>query len=107
MASSALRRERLRSIRQLKQAGLSSTEIGRELGLAPSTVRDYLNDPTRSKARIRQRARLFVLGGPTLGGTQVTDVSRKWRRGGPAKGASPTAAEKRGRQLRAIVGYYR
>lgn len=102
---SNFRLERLRTITELKKAGMSSSQIGRQVGLAPSTVRDYLNDPNRAKARTRQSAKLYVLDGPTLGGTEVTQVKRRWKSGGPAKGNSIAAFEKRGRQLRAVVGW--
>ena len=103
--ASNFRLERLRTITELKKAGLSSSQIGKQVGLAPSTVRDYLNDPKRAKARIRQARKLYVLDGPTLGGTEVTRVRRRWKSGGPAKGNSIAAMEARGRQLRAVVGW--
>ena len=103
--ASNFRLERLRTITELKRAGLSSSQIGKQVGLAPSTVRDYLNDPHRSKARIRQTRKLYVLDGPTLGGTEVVQVKRRWKSGAPAKGHSIEAMEKRGRQLRAVVGW--
>lgn len=103
--ASNFRLERLRTIQELHKAGLSSPQIGREVGLAPSTVRDYLNDPTRVKARVRQRSRLLVLDGPTLGGTEVTTTRRRWKNNAQAKGHSIASAEKRGKQLRAVVGW--
>lgn len=95
--ASATRRARLKAIRALKAKGRSSAEIGRELNLAPSTVRDYLNDPFRAKARRRQR-RYGVTGIKT-----VSEMHPPWKRSAPSeKGASY-----RGRQMRALTGYYK
>lgn len=106
MASSvsALRAARLRRIRALKKRGWTSARIGRELDLAPSTVRDYLNDPTRAKARIRQ-SRYSVVGvSMPADGTPIRSVKARWKRGGPHQGEGMAHAETRGRQLRAIIG---
>ena len=95
MAASALRQARVRDVLRLRKQGLSSSEIGKRLGLKPSTVRDYWNDPDRAKARIRQR-KYGVVGIKT-----VTEMHPPWKRSRPADTASS-----RGRQMRALTGYY-
>lgn len=99
-----LRRRRIAEARKLKKQGLTSAQIGAQMGLAPTTVRDYLNDPQRRKARKRQ-SRYSVVGvSMPAGGTPIESVRAKWERGAPAKGVGMGAARKRGRQLRAIIG---
>jgi len=46
------RRERVDMAHQLR-AGMATRDIARRLGVAPSTVRDYLSDPDSEKARRR------------------------------------------------------
>ena len=94
-APSALRKARVRDVLRLRKQGLSSTEIGKRLGIKPSTVRDYWNDPYRENARIRQR-KYGVIGIKT-----VTEMHPPWKRSAPASTASA-----RGRQMRALTGYY-
>ena len=100
------RQLRLGAIRRLHDRGLSSREIGRQLDLAPSTVRDYLNDPYREKARLRQS--FHSVRGVTMpaGATPITKVKARWARGGPVKGRGALAADARGVQLRAVIGSY-
>ena len=106
MSVSETRRERLRAIRAAKKRGLTSKQIGAEIGIAPSTVRDYLNDPGREKARIRQRRYSVVGISMPAGGTPIRDVKARWKRGGPHRGEGMEAARIRGRQMRAVTGYY-
>lgn len=96
MTPSTLRKARIRDVARLRRQGLSSTQIGERLGLKPSTVRDYWNDPYREKARRRQR-KYGVTGIKT-----VTEMHPPWKKSRPSeKGASF-----RGRQMRALTGYY-
>jgi hypothetical protein len=78
--------------------------VCRELGIAPSTVRDYLNDPFRAKARKRQRT--YAVDGVTMpaGGTPIKAVtpSAKFT---PHKGKGVAHNLARGRQMRAIIGW--
>ncbi len=101
---SPTRRARLARIRSLKAEGKTSAQIGREMGLAPSTVRDYLNDPLRAKARRRQLA--YAVEGVHMpaGGTPITSVrpSAKFH---PHKGRGVSHNLARGRQVRAIIGW--
>ena len=97
MAASALRQARVRDVLRLRKQGLSSTEIGKKLGLKPSTVRDYWNDPNRTKARIRQR-KWGVTGIKT-----ATEMHPPWKKSRP----STLGASSRGRQMRALTGYYK
>jgi hypothetical protein len=101
---SPTRRARLARIRALKAKGRTSTQIGRELDLAPSTVRDYLNDPYRQKARKRQRT--YGVEGVTMpsGGTEITEV-RPSAKFTPHKGKGREHNLARGRQVRAIIGW--
>lgn len=98
------RAARLAAIKRLKAKGRTSSQIGRELGLAPSTVRDYLNDPDRARARKRQLR--YAVEGVTMpaGGTEVTHVtaSAKFT---PHKGKGRSHNLARGRQYQAIVGW--
>lgn len=96
-ALSALRRHRLHRCHGLRAQGLTSAAVGRRLGIAPTTVRDYWNDPLRVKARARQ-AQLGVAGGGT--------VAKKWRRGGPHQGTGARHARVRAVQLGIIRGHY-
>lgn len=106
MAASALRAERLRRIKALKRQGLSSPQIARELGIAPSTVRDYLNDPYRQKARRRQRR--WAVEGVSMpaGGTEISAVKGKTKKWHPHEGKGRIHNQARGRQMRAVIGYY-
>ena len=101
---SPTRRARLKRIRALKAEGKSSAQIGREMGLAPSTVRDYLNDPLRAKARRRQLA--YAVEGVHMpaGGTPITQV-RPSAKFTPHKGRGVSHNLARGRQVRAIIGW--
>jgi hypothetical protein len=107
MAGTAKRRERLAIIRRYKRQGLTSQEIGQRTGIAPSTVRDYLTDPRRERARSRQR-QLGVTGVTNPSGVYpVTKLKASgWKRGGPHRGRGAENAATRGRQVRALIGYY-
>ncbi len=102
--TSSTRRQRLATIRRLKKQGESSSAIGKQLGLAPSTVRDYLNDPQRVKARRRQLT--YAVEGVRMpaGGREVTHVTRS-AKFTPHKGKGRVHNQARGRQYRAIVGW--
>lgn len=106
MAVSAIRRARIVKVQALKKHGFSSPEIGKRLNLAPSTVRDYLNDPYRGKARKRQRKFPVVGVSMPAGGTEISAVKTRWKSGAPAQPEGPAGAAKRGRQMRAVIGYY-
>lgn len=93
---SALRKARVRDVLRLTRQGKSSSEIAKQLGIAPSTVRDYRNDPYRTKARVRQR----VYG--VTGIKTVTEMHPPWKKSAPSK----LGASHRGRQMRALTGYY-
>jgi hypothetical protein len=103
---SVLRKRRIARVQALKSQGLSSAEIGRRLKLAPSTVRDYSNDPLRKRARHRQRK--YPVRGVHMpaGGTAIEAVKANWKRGGPAGEPGLADATLRGRQMRAVIGYY-
>lgn len=101
---SELREQRVKLVQELTAQGMSSTLIARQLGIASSTVRDYRSDPDRGLARARQ-AQLGVEG-IAIQGTPVERVKRRWELGGPHKGRGSVHAAVRGKQLRAIVGYY-
>lgn len=105
-AVTAFRLRRIRRIAGLRSQGLSSRQIGHRLGLAPSTVRDYVNDPFRQRARKRQRRWGVVGVSMPAGGTPIDYVKGHWKSGAPHKGASLHDAEVRGRQLRAVIGSY-
>lgn len=99
-ARGASRKQRLRAARRLKAQGLSSPAIGKRLGIAPSTVRDLLTDPTRSNAKRRQknlsrrRARARVR------------AARGWKRGGPVTrnpGESYADFRKRQKSQRGVI----
>lgn len=100
----ALRLRRIRRIAGLRAQGLSSSQIGKRLDLAPSTVRDYINDPFRQRARKRQRRWGVVGVTMPAGGTPIDYVKGSWKRGAPHEGVSLRDAEIRGRQLRAVIG---
>jgi hypothetical protein len=98
--------KRIRRIASLRSQGLSSPQIGKRLGIAPSTVRDYERDPFRKKARRRQ-LRYGVEGvSMPAGGTPIESVKAHWKSGAPAKGKGVAANLKRGRQMRAVIGSY-
>lgn len=101
---SPTRRARLTRIRELKAQGKTSAEIGEEMGLAPSTVRDYINDPFRAKARHRQLE--YAVEGVHMpaGGTPITSV-RPTAKFTPHKGKGVSHNLARGRQMRAIIGW--
>lgn len=99
-SASALRKRRVRRVAALRAQGLTSAQIGKRLGLAPSTVRDYWNDPLRRRARARQ-ARWAVTG---VAG--ITSVKKEWRKGAPHPGKGAPHAAARGRQMRAVIGSY-
>ena len=101
-----LRKRRIVRVQALKAQGLSSVEIGRRLKLAPSTVRDYINDPLRLRARHRQRH--YPVRGVHMpaGGTPIAAVKSHWKSGGPAGEPGLAGAAIRGRQMRAVIGYY-
>lgn len=103
-AVSVLRLRRIRRIAGLRAQGYSSSQIGHRLGLAPSTVRDYVNDPFRQRARKRQRRWGVVGVTMPAGGTPIDYVKGHWKKGAPHKGTSLHDAEIRGRQLRAVIG---
>ncbi len=106
MAASALRVKRIRRIAALRSQGLSSSQIGKRLDLAPSTVRDYERDPFRTKARRRQRR--YAVEGVSMpaGGTEIASVKGSWKKGGPHEGKGRVHNQARGRQMRAVIGYY-
>lgn len=97
---SATRRRRLHRVHALQAQSLTSRQVGQRLRLAPSTVRDYWNDPLRAKARARQ-AQLGVAG---VEG--VRTVAPVWKRGGPHRGRGAVHARIRARQLAAVRGRY-
>ncbi len=101
--ASALRAARLKRIRALKAQGRSSAQIGSELGIAPSTVRDYLTDPNRERARKRQLS-YAVDPGVSLNGGEVTALhpSAQFT---PHKGKGRVHNAARNRQARAIIGW--
>ena len=100
------RQTRIELVRELKRKGYSSREIGERVGVAPSTVRDYLLDPGRVKARRRQRE-LGVSGVTNPSGVYpVTGMKSRWKKGGPHRGKGETNAYVRGIQMRALIGYY-
>ena len=101
---SAERKRRIRRIHGLRSQGLTSPQIAHRLGLAPSTVRDYINDPFRQRARKRQRRWGVVGVTMPAGGTPIDYVKGTWKRGAPHEGVSLRDAEIRGRQLRAVIG---
>jgi predicted transcriptional regulator len=101
--STPTRAARLAKIRALKAKGLTSPQIGKELGLAPSTVRDYLNDPERSSARKRQLRYAVEPGLPLNGGEIVAlHPSAKFT---PHKGKGRVHNAARRRQAQAIIGW--
>lgn len=101
--ASPLRAKRLTEIRRLKASGRSSAQIGRELGLAPSTVRDYLTDPNRERARKRQLT-YAVEPGVNLNGGEVTAL-RPSAKFTPHKGKGKGHNAARNRQARALIGW--
>jgi hypothetical protein len=104
VASSDLRRRRVRRIAGLRAQGLNSPQIGKRLGIAPSTVRDYERDPFRQKARRRQKR--WAVEGVSMpaGGTPIAGVKGRWAKGAPHKGVGKAHNLARGRQLRAVIG---
>lgn len=106
MALSKARQVRIRRVHALRAQGLSSPQIGTRLGIAPSTVRDYINDPYRQRARKRQRR--WAVDGVSMpaGGTEITSVKGKWRSGGPHQGEGVAHNRARGRQMQAVIGHY-
>lgn len=109
MALSTTRQARIQRVHGLKSQGLSSKQIGERLDLAPSTVRDYLNDPLRRKARRRQLK--WGIGGVHMpeGGTEILRYKKtRWKNSQkPAGPPGPAGEAKRERQMRAMIGYYR
>ncbi len=101
--ASALRIARIAEIGRLKSQGLSSAQIGKRLGLAPSTVRDYLTDPNRDRARRRQLS-YAVDPSVSLNGGEITALhaSKKFT---PHKGRGKGHNAARNRQVRAIIGW--
>ena len=101
------RRGRVELARRYKAQGLTSRAISERMGIAPSTVRDYLTDPYRRRARSRQR-QLGVTGVTNPSGVYpVTNLKASgWKKGGPHRGAGATGAYVRGVQVRALIGYY-
>lgn len=106
MAATALRKRRVRRIASLRSQGLSSSQIGKRLNLAPSTIRDYERDPFRDKARKRQRR--YAVEGVTnpSGEYEVKTMKGTWKSGGPHEGKGRVHNKTRGRQMRALIGYY-
>ena len=102
--ASPLRVRRIRRIAALRSQGLSSTQIGKRLRLAPSTVRDYERDPFRAKARRRQKR--WAVEGVSMpaGGTPIAGVKGTWKKGAPHKGVGRHHNIVRGQQMRAIIG---
>ena len=100
------RASRVGIVRELTRRGYSSREIGERLGIAPSTVRDYRTDPERASARIRQRKLAVVGVDMPEGGTPIAGVKPRWKRGAPHRGEGMFHARVRGRQMRAIIGWY-
>ena len=106
MAVSATRQRRIRRVQALRSQGLSSSEIGRRLNLAPSTVRDYWGDPLRKKARVRQR-RYGVSPAIHMPRGVITSVKAPTKRWHPAgKPNTEAGAKARNRQMRAVIGSY-
>ncbi len=97
------RRVRIRRIAALRAQGLSSPQIGKRLGIAPSTVRDYENDPYRQKARRRQLS-YAVEPALRLNGGEVTAIhaTAKFT---PHKGRGKTHNATRRRQAQALIGW--
>jgi transcriptional regulator with XRE-family HTH domain len=93
----------VRRVQALKAKGLTSPQIGKKLGIAPSTVRDYLNDPDRAKARRRQLTHA-VEPAIALNGGEVTAI-RETRKFKPHKGKGRGHNAARSRQYQAIVGW--
>ena len=100
------RRRNVLLVKRRTRQGATSKQIGQELGLAPSTVRDYRTDPYRDRARRRQR-RYGVSPAVNLGGGLVTSVkgpTSKWHPAGNPE--TEAGAAKRNRQIRAVIGSY-
>jgi hypothetical protein len=65
------RAQRVAQITALKARGLTHRQIGEELGIGASTIRNLLNDPDGLKERARKlsyRGTCIDCGGPTDGG---------------------------------------
>ena len=103
MAAKATRQARVRKIAALRSQGLSSPEIGRRIGIAPSTVREYERDPTGAKRRARQ-LRYAVDPPVALNGGEVVGL-RPSSKFTPHKGKGLTHNAARNRQVRAIIGW--
>lgn len=103
MAISAVRAARLKKIQALKAKGLKSPAIAKRLNLSPSTVRDYINDPYRAKARRRQLT-LAVEPAIALNGGEVTAI-RQTAKFTPHKGKGRAHNAARSRQYQAVVGW--
>jgi transcriptional regulator with XRE-family HTH domain len=93
----------VRRVQALKAKGLTSPQIGKKLGIAPSTVRDYLNDPDRSKARRRQLT-YAVEPAIQLNGGEVTAI-HKTAKFTPHKGKGRGHNAARSRQMQAVIGW--
>lgn len=106
MPPSPFRLARIEAVTKMVTEGFSTREIAELLHIAPTTVRDYRNDPERKKARKRQRK--YPVTGISIpaGGTPVAAVKSRWKSGGPAGDPGLAGAAIRGRQMRAVTGYY-
>jgi IS30 family transposase len=102
-ASTVTRAARIKQIRALQAKGLKSPQIAKRLGIAPSTVRGYVSDPDRAKARRRQLS-YAVEPAIALNGGEVTEI-RKTRKFTPHKGKGRAHNAARSRQYQAIVGW--
>ena len=106
MTVSSKRSERVRIVRDMTSRGASSRVIGRRLGIAPSTVREYRRDPFRELARARQR-RWGVTGvHMPAGGPPIRAVKGRTGKWHPHEGDSQGDAAIRGVQMRAVIGSY-
>ncbi len=100
------RSERVRIVREMTRRGSTSRVIGKRLGIAESTVREYRRDPFRELARARQR-RWGVTGvHMPAGGPPIRAVKGRTGKWHPHTGDSQLDAAIRGRQMRAVIGFY-
>jgi hypothetical protein len=100
------RRRNVLLVKRRTRQGATSKQIGAELGIAASTVRDYRTDPYRERARRRQRRYgvsppIFLNDGLV---TSVKGPTGKWHPAGRPE--TEAGAAKRNRQMRAVIASY-